>query len=555
MIPGLPLSKGAGLYDARMNISAQQIVRQMQPDRPADVRAAGLTIAAELGVKTADVSSAVVDRLDDPAVSVRMSAIIAAGKLKIEKALPRLLDRIGHGGDEAAQSARSVAALGAKGTKALHELMPKVAPGVRKYIAVALAEAGISGSDVAAVKVFLDDDPGVADAAATMLIGRVPELTDAKKKALANALVKLATAKKPKLPVHAEGPVVRLLLALNVPDTAPFLWTQTAPNHPVDTRSAALQAVAGWIKSPTTDQWARLFACAKDPDFRVVAPALRTLERLPVSTKQLSEWVKLFFAPDVATRRLAVEKVGDCDTMAVAEGLLEQLHHADRGVRDASRAKLAKLDHGRAAITKALLGFKTAEDAWALAKAVAPHTAEFPAKLRNEIFDRACKYLESGDHKADPLLFLLREADPNDLRDKLFHRAVTLRKKGKYESALAALKFLGRDPAVGFPIRFELACVGLKASAKEIERESRQADPCLTQFAHLAEHDQPEVLKQLDKASWLGADDLFYLGFHFAEDLGRLKVLGADVLRLVVKKFPKAKAAAAAKGKLKTVAV
>src|SRR4029077_1053235 len=141
------------------------------------------------------------------------------------------------------------------------------------------------------------------------------------------------------------------------------------------------------------------------------------------------------------------------------------------------------------------------------------------------IFEKACRLLDGNDHKADPLLFLLREADPNELRNKLFDRAVSLRKKEKYEAALSALKLLGRDPAAGFPIRLELASVGLKASAKEIERESRIADPCLTQSPRLAEHDQPELMKQLTKSTWLDADDLFYIGFHFAEDHGRLRSL------------------------------
>ena len=231
-----------------MNISAQQIVRQMQPDRPADVRAAGLTIAAELGVKTPEVFAAVLDRLDDPATSVRHQALTAAGKLKIEKALPKLLDRIGHGGEEAAQAARSAAALGAKGTKALHDLMHKVVPGVRKYIAVALAEAGTSGSESDGVKVFLDSDSGVAEAASSTLIARIPDLSDAKKKSLAAALVKMASAKKPPLPSHAEGPVARLLMALNVPAAAPFLWDRTKPGNSPEVRATALQAVGGWAE-------------------------------------------------------------------------------------------------------------------------------------------------------------------------------------------------------------------------------------------------------------------------------------------------------------------
>ena len=89
-------------------------------------------------------------------------------------------------------------------------------------------------------------------------------MSEAKKKSLASELVKVATAKKPALPGHAEGPIVRLLLALNVPSTAPYLWAYTAPPHSPEVRAAALQAVGGWLSKPTKDQWDRLFANAND---------------------------------------------------------------------------------------------------------------------------------------------------------------------------------------------------------------------------------------------------------------------------------------------------
>src|SRR5437764_425909 len=103
--------------------------------------------------------------------------------------VPRVIYRVG--GGEAALAARAAAALGAKGTKGLHDLMRKVVPGVRKYIAMALAEASTAGADAAGLKVFLDDDPGVTEAAATALISRIPELSDAKKTSLAAVLVKM----------------------------------------------------------------------------------------------------------------------------------------------------------------------------------------------------------------------------------------------------------------------------------------------------------------------------------------------------------------------------
>jgi hypothetical protein len=103
------------------------------------------------------------------------------------------------------------------------------------------------------------------------------------------------------------------------------------------------------------------------------------------------------------------------------------------------------------------------------------------------------------------------------------------------------------------PVRLELALVGLKLSGKELAADSRAADPSLRQFEPLVARSAAEVLEGVGKAKWLEADDLFYLGFHFAEKNGTERQFGADVLRLVVKGFPMAKVTAAAKNKLKAV--
>ena len=231
--------------------------------------------------------------------------------------------------------------------------MPEVAPGLRRYIAAALTGAGSAGAEVG-VSVLLDKDPQVAAAAATAIIGRIPTLPADRRAALAEELVALASDKKHRLPPAAELPVVRVLASLNDPAAADALWDRVLPPHPPEVRAAALQAVGGWVQAPTKDQWRRLFACAAEPDFRVAAPALMVLGRLPPD-KQLDEWVELLHAPDVAARRLAMEKVGDRDTAEVAAGLMAQLAHPDRGLRDAARNRLAKLDHGRKALAAAVL--------------------------------------------------------------------------------------------------------------------------------------------------------------------------------------------------------
>jgi HEAT repeat protein len=536
-----------------MNIPAKKLVKLLSSDG-ASTRTAALVVAGEIGFKDSEFSSVVLKLLDDVSGQVRLEAVRTAGKLRIEKALPTLLDRIGHGGSEGAAAAKSAALLGPKGVKALQEILHKVVPGVRKYIAIALAETGVDGTDVAAVDVFRESDPAVTEAAAQAIAARIPEMTPARKKGLASDLVKLASAKKSPIPPSSEAAVIRLLSALNDPSTASYFWDRTQAPHPADVRAVAIQTVGGWIESPTGDQWKKLFACASESDFRVVGPALLILERLPYSAKQLNEWMALFQAPDVAARRLAVQKLGEINSSAIAAGLVEQLTHHDRGLKDAARAKLTRTDAGRTAYIAALLMADHHEEAWVLARGIAPVAGEFSSKLKSEILKRTGDYIESGNHLADPLLFLLKEADPTGLRDGLYDRAVEYRKKKKYETALAYLKLLGRDPGAGFPVRFELACVGLKLSPKQLDRESRVNDASLSQFGHAANADLDETVKQLDKAKWIDADDLFYVGFHFAEDLGRLRSFGAACLKLSIARSPKGKTAQNAKTKLKTIA-
>ena len=102
------------------------------------------------------------------------------------------------------------------------------------------------------------------------------------------------------------------------------------------------------------------------------------------------------------------------------------------------------------------------------------------------------------------------------------------------------------------PIRLELAACGLKTSAKDLAADARAADPALQQFAHLAQQDDGQLSAELGKMKWLEADDLYYLGFHLAEQPGRARKVAEDVLRLVVKRSPRSKLGQAAKSKLRS---
>jgi HEAT repeat protein len=534
-----------------MQIPVKKLVRLLEPDQPLDVRCAAAMVLGEVGGRDGELSRGLLERLDDEAPPLRLQVIRAIGKLKVEPALPKLLSRIKDGGAEAEAAALAAAQLGARGAKGLHELMPKVSPGLRRYIAAALSSGGASGADAAADELLQDSDPNIIDATARSVLDQVGTLTPSRRNGLVKELTGLLTRKKGQVSPGTEAAVVRLLAALDDPKAAAAFWDRVSPSRPVETRVAALRALAKWVPSPSKEQLQRLFACAADPDFRVAGPALVMLREMNVTDKALPDWLALLRAPDVAVRRLAVDRIGSRDTAQVAEALLDQIDHPDRELRQEALARLGRLKHGRTALAQALLDAATPDQAWALARAQADTAKEAADPVRAKVFAQTWKYVEANDRRSDALLYWLREGGMAEYKERLEERALAFRKKKDYAAAVVYLRLLTRDPAAGFPMRFELAACQLKESDKALPAESRANDPALQQFANLWQTYEAELFDELNKAKWLDPEDLYYLGFHFAEQPDtRRREFGGKVLQLVVKRS-KGKTAQAAKSKLK----
>src|SRR5262249_6104926 len=164
--------------------------------------------------------------------------------------------------------------------------------------------------------------------------------------------------------------------------------------------------------------------------------------------------------------------------------------------------------------------------AWYFARGMAPAAKDFSAAQRAKLFAKAAKYHDADDRRAAALLFLLREMDHAWLRDQLEEKAQALRKKKKYAEAIGYYRLLVQDPACNEETRFELAATGLKRSTHNRAPEDRTNDPPLHQFARLLQNNAFDLIGHVTKAKWLDADDLFYVGFHFAEQTHRAQEFG-----------------------------
>jgi hypothetical protein len=260
-------------------------------------------------------------------------------------------------------------------------------------------------------------------------------------------------------------------------------------------------------------------------------------------------------APDIAARRFAIERLRGIDSAEVAETFVAQLHHTDRSLRDEALAALRGTAAGRQALLEQLLEAGSADDAWFLARAMAGNARDLSDAQGKRLFKQACTHHEVDDRRAPALWFLLREFNARATRDQIEDRALALRKKKNYAGALGYYRLLAQDPACSEDIRFELAATGLKQSGHDLSAEARATDPPLHQFARLLQDAAFDVAGHLAKAKWLEPADLFYLGFHFAEQTHRARDFGRQVLEMVVARSPKSEVAKQAKRKLKSEAL
>jgi HEAT repeat protein len=521
-----------------------------------DLRHAAITLSGAVGsARERGLVQALLGVLGESDAILRIGAIQALGQLQVEEALPQLAEIVRQGGADAEAAAHAVSQLGAKGARALGKIMHDAAPGLRSRLAGVLARSGVGGVLVVTAHALLDADPKVVDAAARSLAMEVPSFTPPQRHALAKFLVEELHNKKAKHTAKTEAALLRVLGVLHEAKSEDVFWARIVPPAPPEVRAAALQALGNLAAKPADSRLPKLLACAVDSDFQVVAAALMLLKQAPTSAKHTKHWLKLLEAPDVAARRFAVEKLHGVENRDAAKALVTQTSHPDRGLRDDALAALRSFRAGREALLDKLLASSSHDEIWSLARALAPTAKELSKPQRVQLFRTASEYFEADDRRAHPLWFLLREIDHDWTREQIETKALALRQKKKYPEALNYFRLLTQDPGCNDAIRFELAATGLKLSNHDLSVDARSNAPSLHQVARLLQNPEFNLISRVSKAKWLDADDLFYLGFHFAEQTHRAKEFGKQVLELVIKRSPKSELAKQAKRKLKSEAL
>jgi HEAT repeat protein len=515
-----------------------------------DLRLAALKVLGVVGsAKERSLVKTLLEVLADADQELRIAAIETLGQLQVEEALNPLGELVRKGGAELEPAVHAASLLGARGAKLMGKVTQEVSPSVRSRIGAVLAKSNTGNALVVTAQGLLDEDPKVVESTARSLAMEVPSYNSPQRNALAKFLIESLGGKN--IAPKSEAALLRVLSALHDEKAEELFWSRILPPYAADVRAAALQALGN--AAPTTEKRLQaLLTCARERDFQLVAAALMILKKVAANAKNLTHWIKLLEAPDVATRRFAVEKLRGVESAEAARALMGQMRHPDRTLREAALQSLLSFRAGHAAILEDLLATDDVERAWYLAKALAPSAKELTAAQRTKAFAQAAEHHENEDRRAAPLFFFLREMDYAWTRDQIEAKAQELRKKKKYADAIGYYRLLAQDPACSEETRFELAATGLKQSTHDLSADKRNNDPPLHQFARLLQNPAFDLIGHVSKAKWLDADDLFYVGFHFVEQSHRAKEFGKQVLEIVVKRSPKSDVGKQAKRKLKS---
>ncbi len=529
--------------------TTRKLLEILSQGKDFELRRASALIIGEIRPKGRPTIQALGNLLKDSNPQLRRAGIDALGKLGGEDSLSHLLILVRQGGDEAELAALAAAKIGSAGVKILLKEMEGAAPSVKKAIAAAMARSGAQHAVDTALQSLLDENPEVVDAARRSLESEADRVDEPGRKNLAKRLVSFLSKKEVFARPTAVGASLRILEKLHDPAAEKMLWKWVNSSYPGPIRAAALRALVHLPPPKEKSILKTLMRLLDEKDPGLVRPSLEILGKLTIPASFVGKLLQLLDSPEPFVRVFSLRALRGVDNAKVAEAVMVRLHHPDPEMRRAAEEIASLMPSARKILARQLLASKDVAQSWALVRILRRESGGIDSSTVNALMTRAMMAVEKDEPYSEPLLHFVRKLEPKKSFDLLRKRGMQLRKAKKFAEAVRCLRLLTKEPEFTATERFELALAGLMLSPRRVDQDSRAADPSLTHFLTLAHMDSFRLLDKLKKERIVGAEEYFYLGYHFIER-GDQKKSGIDFLKYSLKKWPKSKVAKEAKIKL-----
>ncbi len=329
--------------------------------------------------------------------------------------------------------------------------------------------------------------------------------------------------------------------------TDPLLELARDPRAPFAVRQEALIALRfALADDDRAGEIVDTMVAAAESDDRMLAQAaLMGLVAVELPAKHAARIVRLAAHPDPERARIAIEKLSRQPGEAVTKALVDVVASADRRRAEMAMKALEPREGAGALLAAAMVETRDADRANILRQALKPFARALPPAMRKKLVAAALERLGEGEGwqaHAD----IAREADGKALAEGLRELAAKLSRSKKEGSLKSVLTLLARSEHGSSDDRYRLASILLRGGHKDTRPSARASDESLALLEGLS-GSSFDVGAALRKDKSLELDDLYYVGFHFAEEQ---HPLGAELLAEVVKKAGRTKIGKMAKNKL-----
>lgn len=188
------------------------------------------------------------------------------------------------------------------------------------------------------------------------------------------------------------------------------------------------------------------------------------------------------------------------------------------------------------------------EAAWGIAEALRLARETVTEADKKALRDRLLALLAKDDPAAEVLVDTAREIAPDVVGRALLAKALAEKDPARRTESLK--RTLRVSPDV-HEARIALALLDIRKNSRDLSPQARGTDRGLATLSGAAKADPKGTAAALAKEKGLSAQDLYYVGFHFAERTGPEGEFGKLVLAAFLKRFPKDDRAEAARNKLK----
>lgn len=491
-----------------------------------------------------------------PNLVARNYVLSALERMPGLEALPYLIPLLREGGAVREKAAAIIAAVGPSAISELKKAFSRGDAELRKAMVAILGTIGGREACGFLLQCIGADGPDLTRSVCLALREAIGRMTAEEKKGMLKKIHAFLASPRTKASADMTASGLVILGYLADPSTAKGLIAYASREHPPTVRERALVTLSRLdIPARNYVEIAQAVLPMLDERDRpeIVRGALDVLKRIEMPKGLIPRLEEKMGSADPSVRSFAISQMGRVESHENVEKLLSHLNSGDFQERRAAQEALAAIPAACPRIIMELDGVRDYESGMRLVSILRAHRERVGEAEKRHLFDQMEKLRAGDDQRYSIYGAALQVVAPGFLVERVASRVRRLKSEKAFGEIEELLKILARHSLLSDELKYELAVARLRTNLPDLASVRRRDDIGLGTMGELLAGGSFPLLKRLRAEKALGPVELYHVGFHFSEKLFAQREFGVELLKHILKKWPRSKMAKPARQKLALV--